>query len=162
MLSSVSMKSMLAPLSVVTIRNGPPLRRGKGQDIGQECRRLGAVAGRYDGVIEVDCHQSSSPDTRLYQHKRPVRPVVPSHSIRYKRQQFELVCGARAAHTGNVSEHPFGQIGQKFSPQFKRISILTDSVVRVHDPSHADRYPPSRIQDSQRYPPFAALVRPRK
>ena len=27
----------------------------------------------------------------------------------------------RAAHTGNVSDHPFGQIRQKFSPQLKRI-----------------------------------------
>ena len=40
----------------------------------------------------------------------------------------------RAAHTGNVSEHAFGQIGQKFSRQLKRISVLMDSVVRIRPP----------------------------
>ena len=43
----------------------------------------------------------------------------------------------RAAHTGNVSELPFGQIGQKFSPQLKRISVRTDSVVRISRPQPA-------------------------
>ena len=39
----------------------------------------------------------------------------------------QLKSRERAAHTGNVSEFPFGQIGQKISPQLKRISVRTIS-----------------------------------
>ena len=43
---------------------------------------------------------------------------------------------ARSSH-GKRSELPFGQIGQKFSPQLKRISVRTNSVVRVSRPQPA-------------------------
>ena len=49
----------------------------------------------------------------------------------------QLKSRERAAHTGNVSDHSFSQIRQNFSPQLKRIYVLTDSVVRVSRPQPA-------------------------
>ena len=64
---------------------------------------------------------------------RPVRRTRPAKALP------QLKSRERAAHAGNVSEHPFGQIGQEFSQHSNGFRSLTDSIVRVSRPQPASR-----------------------
>jgi hypothetical protein len=88
--------------------------------------------------------RGSSPPTRPGETSRNLMQVRPVRWTRSAESLPQLKSRERAAHTETVSEHAFGQSRQKFSRQLKRISVLTDSLVRVSRPQPRSGSPCTR------------------
>ena len=109
-----------------------------GRDRRSENPSLGHAKKECVSLFGTDQRITSGPAARR-PHSKAEYMTAPERFADSQIPLPQLKSCERAAHTGNVSEHAFGQIGQKFSRQLKRISVLTDSVVQIRPPSQPVR-----------------------